>query len=112
MKEFSLDDILSSFDQHKEKLKILFNELKYKRNAKALEADDMIFSNIIEVLLTGDQQMAMIDALGEHFEKSKGLNEVSVLTKSSIDSSNIFSIYFCYMYFIYYFSMPLSSGLV
>lgn len=77
LKEFAIEDVLASFDEHKETLKGLFNELKYKRVAKALRADDMIFTNIMDVLLTGDQQMAMIDELGEKLAKSKDNIEVS-----------------------------------
>lgn len=77
LKEFSIEEILDSFDKHKEKLKGLFNELKYERSAKALRAEDMIFTDIIEEILTGEQQLAMIDALTENLTKSKDFNEVS-----------------------------------
>lgn len=94
MKEFSIEEILGSFDEHKEKLKGLFNELKYEGNVKALRAADMIFSNVIEVLLTADQQWAMIGALTEKLGKPKDFTKVSVLTHSP-------AICFCYITIFY-----------
>lgn len=97
LKEFSIGDIKVTFNKHKEQLEGLFNKLKYERNAKALRADDMIFSNVIDVLLTGDQQRAMINTLGKKFADSSDFNEVSALF-----SLNQF-VLFTWNYYIYQF---------